>query len=108
MEDKEEDLLEQKRRFHIQSEQKRRAQIRDGFQTLNSLLPNLNRNGKTPSKALILKKAVHYLNGLKGNQLLMLSELERLRIENWNLKQANMFAMKDNNIDEINKNMCFY
>ncbi|KXN72946.1 HLH-domain-containing protein, partial [Conidiobolus coronatus NRRL 28638] len=65
-----------RRQIHIQSEQKRRAQIKDGFEELRKQLPNCN--NKQISKAAILHKTVAHLHHLKGTQVVLLTEIERL------------------------------
>ncbi|CAI2200070.1 1472_t:CDS:2, partial [Funneliformis geosporum] len=44
-----------RRQIHIQSEQRRRAEIKDGFEELRRQLP-INNNGRKMSKALLLQK----------------------------------------------------
>lgn len=78
---------EMRRQVHIQSEQKRRAQIKDGFDTLRQNLPS-DCIKKKSSKALILKRTIQYLQQLKNNQIFILSELKRLEEENEKLKQS--------------------
>jgi hypothetical protein len=45
-----------RRQIHIQSEQRRRAEIKDGFEELRRQLP-INNNGRKMSKALLLQKS---------------------------------------------------
>ncbi|KAI0237145.1 hypothetical protein L0F63_000154 [Massospora cicadina] len=80
---------ELRRQIHIQSEQKRRAQIKDGFEELRKQLPNCN--NKQISKAAILSKAVLHLQHLKSTQHVLVSEIDRLRLENDQLR--NMQAL---------------
>lgn len=47
--------VEMRRQIHIQSEQKRRAQIRDGFDELRKHLPGCN--NKKMSKAALLTRS---------------------------------------------------
>src|SRR5438067_5922278 len=47
---------EMRRRMHIQSEQKRRAEIKDGFEDLRRQLPISNHSRKM-SKAMLLQKS---------------------------------------------------
>lgn len=68
---------EQKRENHIQSEQKRRNLIRQGFDELCALVPELKAGGY--SKSAVLVHAANYLDDLKkGNAQLRiyLSQLE--------------------------------
>ncbi|OAD01300.1 helix-loop-helix DNA-binding domain-containing transcription factor, partial [Mucor lusitanicus CBS 277.49] len=69
-----------KRQIHIQSEQKRRAQIKDGFEDLRNELPScLN---KKMSKVALLHRTVQHIQHLKNTQMTILAELERLVGEN--------------------------
>ncbi|KAI8344777.1 hypothetical protein BC941DRAFT_366328 [Chlamydoabsidia padenii] len=77
--------LEMRRQIHIQSEQKRRAQISDGFQELRQHLPGCI--NKKMSKAALLHRTVQHLQHLKTNQSSLLTELERLVNENEQLKK---------------------
>ncbi|SAM03266.1 hypothetical protein [Absidia glauca] len=77
--------LEMRRQIHIQSEQKRRAQISDGFQELRQHLPGCI--NKKMSKAALLHRTVQHLQHLKNNQSSLLTELERLVNENEQLKK---------------------
>ncbi|KAI8637582.1 hypothetical protein BD408DRAFT_424286 [Parasitella parasitica] len=76
---------EMRRQIHIQSEQKRRAQIKDGFDELRKHLPGCN--NKKMSKAALLTRTVQQLQHLKGMQTELLSEVERLLQENESLKK---------------------
>lgn len=96
---------ELRRQIHIQSEQKRRAQIKDGFEDLRNELPScLN---KKMSKVALLHKsnyisvlphsksvifiilliAVQHIQHLKNTQMTILAELERLVQENEQLRK---------------------
>ncbi len=72
-----------RRQIHIKSEQKRRAQIKNGFDILKENLPC---NNKNMSKSLILKHTIQHLQHLKNNEIFILSELKRLDQENGKLK----------------------
>ncbi|KAI7900507.1 uncharacterized protein BX663DRAFT_458728 [Cokeromyces recurvatus] len=74
-----------RRQIHIQSEQKRRAQIKDGFDELRKHLPGCN--NKKMSKAALLTRTVQQLQHLKEMQNELLSEVERLLKENESLKK---------------------
>ncbi|KAI9257436.1 hypothetical protein BY458DRAFT_518946 [Sporodiniella umbellata] len=76
---------EMRRQIHIQSEQKRRAQIKDGFDELKKHLPGCH--NKKMSKAALLTRTVQQLQHLKGMQNELLSEIERLGQENETLKK---------------------
>ncbi|ORZ14102.1 hypothetical protein BCR42DRAFT_61669 [Absidia repens] len=74
-----------RRQIHIQSEQKRRAQIKDGFEDLRNELPScLN---KKMSKVALLQRTVQHIQHLKSTQITILGELERLMNENEHLKK---------------------
>jgi hypothetical protein len=66
-----------RRQMHIQCEQKRRAQIKDGFEELKTEMPGYQ--NKRVSKAVLLTKAVGYIRQLKAERMSMIAELERLR-----------------------------
>ncbi|KAI9010948.1 hypothetical protein CLU79DRAFT_444615 [Phycomyces nitens] len=80
-----EDNTELRRQIHIQSEQKRRAQIKDGFEELRNHLPGCN--SKKMSKAALLTRTVQQIDHLKKVQNDLLSEVERLALENETLKK---------------------
>ncbi|KAI8350398.1 hypothetical protein BD560DRAFT_337640 [Blakeslea trispora] len=76
---------ELRRQIHIQSEQKRRAQIKDGFEELRNELPScLN---KKMSKVALLHRTIQQIQHLKSNQAMILSEVERLTHENEQLRK---------------------
>ncbi|CEP18834.1 hypothetical protein [Parasitella parasitica] len=78
-------VTELRRQIHIQSEQKRRAQIKDGFEDLRTELPAcLN---KKMSKVTLLHRTVQHIQHLKSTQMTILTELERLVQENEQLKR---------------------
>ncbi|ORZ23296.1 hypothetical protein BCR42DRAFT_404435 [Absidia repens] len=77
--------VEMRRQIHIQSEQKRRAQIKDGFDELRKHLPGCN--NKKMSKAALLTRTVQQLQHMKVMQTELLSEVERLVQENDDLKK---------------------
>ncbi|KAG2207113.1 hypothetical protein INT46_004089 [Mucor plumbeus] len=74
-----------RRQVHIQSEQKRRAQIKDGFEELKAHLPGCIH--KKLSKAALLTRTVQQLEHMKKMQNELLDEVERLVKENSNLKK---------------------
>ncbi|KAI7867994.1 hypothetical protein BDF14DRAFT_1742757 [Spinellus fusiger] len=78
------DAAEVRRQVHIQSEQKRRAQIKDGFDQLRQYLPGCLT--KKMSKAALLHRTVQHLQYLKNTQSTLLTELERLAKENEQLR----------------------
>ncbi|KAI9316590.1 hypothetical protein BX666DRAFT_1944878 [Dichotomocladium elegans] len=76
---------ELRRQIHIQSEQKRRAQIKNGFDDLRNHLPGCS--NKKMSKAALLTRTVQQIQHLKNMQAELLSEVERLVQENETLKK---------------------
>jgi len=63
---------------HISAEQKRRFNIKMGFDTLNSLISN---NSKLTSHAITLQKTVEYITKLQQERGQMQEEARRLREE---------------------------
>jgi len=88
------DTAEVKRQTHIQSEQKRRAQIKDGFEELRQQLPLSNLSSKKMSKATILINTVIYLQQIKASHQALTQELEKVQKENEQLRSlhGNMFS----------------
>ncbi|XP_032742306.1 MLX-interacting protein [Rattus rattus] len=66
------------RQKHISAEQKRRFNIRMGFNTLNSLISN---NSKQTSHAITLQKTMEYITKLQQERMQMQEEARRLREE---------------------------
>jgi len=90
---------EMRRQIHIQSEQKRRAQIKDGFEDLRKQLPNCV--NKKISKASILSKTVLYIQQLKSSHFALAQELERVQAENERLRQFQEQLMQKQALDKI-------
>ncbi|KAF7725186.1 hypothetical protein EC973_000352 [Apophysomyces ossiformis] len=88
-----------RRQIHIQSEQKRRAQIRDGFEELRSHLPGCN--NKKMSKATLLTRTVQHMEHLRSMQNELLAEVERLAQENENLKKFQQGILQSQGIDKM-------
>ncbi|CAO3698815.1 unnamed protein product [Rhizopus stolonifer] len=102
-EDEDLSTAEIRRQVHIQSEQKRRAQIKDGFDELKSHLPGINKKMSkaallTRSKSIVIGVFIHVffffffiavqqLQHLKTMQNELLCEVERLSQENDSLKK---------------------
>lgn len=76
--------IQSRRRVHIQSEQRRRAQIKDGFDALRQHLPGCA--GKKISKVSLLSYTVQHLQHFKKSQNRIKIELERLIQDNEKLK----------------------
>ena len=78
---------ERRRVCHINAEQKRRCNIKNGFDTLKSLLPSLAQNSNTKiSKAAMLYKGADYIRLLKNEKFEQQKEYELLKqkIDNLN------------------------
>ncbi|ORX54916.1 HLH-domain-containing protein [Hesseltinella vesiculosa] len=91
--------MEMRRQIHIQSEQKRRAQISDGFQELRQHLPGCI--NKKMSKAALLHRTVQHLQHLKKNQSSLLTELERLVRENEQLNKFQESVLQKQALDRM-------
>ncbi|XP_053525597.1 MLX-interacting protein isoform X2 [Artibeus jamaicensis] len=72
------DVLKNRQMKHISAEQKRRFNIKMGFNTLNSLIAN---NSKLTSRAITLQKTVEYITKLQQERGQMQEEARRLRDE---------------------------
>ncbi|CAG8681708.1 8593_t:CDS:2, partial [Ambispora leptoticha] len=66
-----------KRQLHIQSEQKRRAEIKDAFKELRRQLPSTY-TGRKMSKTVLLQKAVSHLKNQSRKESFLLDEINRL------------------------------
>lgn len=76
--------IEQKRRNHIRHEKKRRALIKDGFNDLTELIPELR--GRTLSRSTILFKAADWLENLIQENEALVAQVSALESE----KAANL------------------
>ncbi|KAI9497341.1 hypothetical protein BDB00DRAFT_756730 [Zychaea mexicana] len=90
---------EMRRQIHIQSEQKRRAQIKDGFDELRQHLPGCV--NKKMSKAALLHRTVQHLQHLKSTQGALLAELERLANENEQLRKFQESVLHKQALDRM-------
>ena len=71
---------EQKRVGHIHAEQKRRYNIKNGFDMLHSLIPQLNQNPNTKlSKAAMLQKGADYIRQLRSERNQLKEEMDNLK-----------------------------
>lgn len=71
---------EQRRVGHIHAEQKRRYNIKNGFDMLHSLIPQLNQNPNTKlSKAAMLQKGADYIRQLRMERNQVKEEMENLK-----------------------------
>ncbi|EDV27650.1 uncharacterized protein TRIADDRAFT_53573 [Trichoplax adhaerens] len=78
------DPLERKRTAHSIAEQKRRDAIKKGFEDLQTLLPTLRNSsnaGQKHSKAIILQRAVEYLQYLTEDRRKLHEQLDQFRKE---------------------------
>ncbi|KAI7688221.1 hypothetical protein SSS_02632 [Sarcoptes scabiei] len=74
--------IEKRRVCHINAEQKRRGNIKNGFETVKSLLPESDFDSTTKiSKALMLQKAADYIQKLEREKCDQQKEFEKLRRE---------------------------
>ncbi|ORX60675.1 HLH-domain-containing protein [Hesseltinella vesiculosa] len=90
---------EMRRQIHIQSEQKRRAQIKDGFEELRAELPAcLN---KKMSKVALLHRTVQHIQHLKSTQTTILAELERLVHENEQLRSFQQSVLQKQALENM-------
>ena len=71
---------EQRRVGHIHAEQKRRYNIKNGFDMLYSLIPQLSQNPNTKmSKAAMLQKGADYIRLLREERHQLKDEMDKLR-----------------------------
>lgn len=71
---------EQRRVGHIHAEQKRRYNIKNGFDMLHSLIPQLSQNSNAKlSKAAMLQKGADYIRQLKAERHQLKDEMDSLR-----------------------------
>lgn len=85
-----------RRTCHINAEQKRRCNIKNGFDMLHSLIPQLNQNPNAKlSKAAMLQKGADYIRQLRAERSQLHDEMDSLRqqIECLNTAISNCQAM---------------
>ncbi|KAJ1074109.1 hypothetical protein K5549_017578, partial [Capra hircus] len=82
-------VLKNRQMKHISAEQKRRFNIKMGFDTLNSLISN---NTKLTSHAITLQKTVEYITKLQQERSQMQEEARRLREEIEELNATILFS----------------
>ncbi|CAG9838208.1 unnamed protein product [Diabrotica balteata] len=85
-----------RRSVHIHAEQKRRYNIKNGFDMIHSLIPHLNQNPNAKlSKAAMLQKGAEYIRQLRDERNQLKSEMESLRqqIESLNAAISNCQSM---------------
>ncbi|KAK9761623.1 hypothetical protein K7432_013348 [Basidiobolus ranarum] len=88
-----------RRQVHIQSEQKRRAQIKDGFDELKRHIPNCS--NKKISKACILNKTVQHLQSMRGTQMALMTQLQLIRSENQKLRRFYQAVQQQQTQDKL-------
>ncbi|XP_059616210.1 carbohydrate-responsive element-binding protein isoform X2 [Phlebotomus argentipes] len=72
----------QRRAGHIHAEQKRRYNIKNGFDVLQSLIPQLQQNPTAKlSKAAILQKGADYIRQLRAERAAIHEKTEAMRLE---------------------------
>lgn len=59
--------VERKRILHLNAEQNRRSALKDGFDQLLNLLPNMYSAGTKPTNAVVLARAAEHIRELKVN-----------------------------------------
>lgn len=80
---------EHRRVCHINAEQKRRCNIKNGFDTLRGLLPSISQNANTKiSKAAMLQKAAEYIRALKIERQKQTEEYDMLKQQIESLNQT--------------------
>ncbi|KAK9869757.1 hypothetical protein WA026_003489 [Henosepilachna vigintioctopunctata] len=87
---------DQRRAGHIHAEQKRRYNIKNGFDVIHSLIPHLNQNPNAKlSKAAMLQKGAEYIKQLRQEREQLKEEMNNLRqqIENLNTSISNCQSM---------------
>ncbi|KAH7955484.1 hypothetical protein HPB52_001034 [Rhipicephalus sanguineus] len=87
---------EHRRVCHINAEQKRRFNIKNGFESLRHLLPSLSQNPDSKvSKAQMLQQAGEYIRTLKNERQQQQEEADRLKkqIESFNQEIRKRFVM---------------
>ncbi|XP_045471854.1 MLX-interacting protein isoform X2 [Harmonia axyridis] len=96
---------DQRRVGHIHAEQKRRYNIKNGFDVIYSLIPHLNQNPNARlSKAAMLQKGAEYIRQLRQEREQLKEEMSNLRqqIESLNTSISNCQSMLPTNIAPIN------
>lgn len=71
-----------RRAGHIHAEQKRRCNIKNGFDMLHSLIPQLHQNPNAKlSKAAMLQKGAEYIRQLRSERTTLSDKMDALRQE---------------------------
>lgn len=79
----------QRRAGHIHAEQKRRYNIKNGFDMLHSLIPQLQQNPNAKlSKAAMLQKGADYIKLLRADRATVNDKMDILRKERDSLNNS--------------------
>ncbi|KAK3828439.1 MAG: hypothetical protein J3Q66DRAFT_322666 [Benniella sp.] len=78
--------IEQRRTSHKAAEQKRRDSLKNCFEDLRHMIPNIQE--KSPSKVFLLKKSFDYICNLKSEVAKRDLEMARLRVQHEFMKNA--------------------
>uniref|UniRef100_A0A914WG38 BHLH domain-containing protein n=1 Tax=Plectus sambesii TaxID=2011161 RepID=A0A914WG38_9BILA len=73
--------VERKRILHLHAEQSRRTALKDGFDQLMELLPNLYSGGTKPTNAVVLAKGGEYIRDLCNRKEEQENELQTVKDE---------------------------
>ena len=85
---------EHRRVCHINAEQKRRCNIKNGFDTLRAILPSISQNTSTKiSKAAMLQKAAERIRALKVERQQQQEEYDHLKQQIESLNQTIRFVI---------------
>ncbi|XP_061398154.1 protein WBSCR14 homolog [Musca vetustissima] len=71
----------QRRAGHIHAEQKRRYNIKNGFDQLHDLIPQLQQNNAKLSKAAMLQKGAEHIKHLRNERNILKERMDALRME---------------------------
>ena len=82
------------RASHNVLERKRRNELKGKFYSLRDCIPDLSGNKKIP-KVVILKKAISYIESIKGEESTLKTELQRHRKTNQELRRRLSAILKD-------------
>lgn len=90
---------EQRRVGHIHAEQKRRYNIKNGFDMLHSLIPQLSQNSSAKlSKAAMLQKGADYIRQLRAERHQLKEEMDSLKQQieclNTSIRYLQYFSLK--------------
>ncbi|KAK3106995.1 hypothetical protein FSP39_004612 [Pinctada imbricata] len=95
-----------KRDSHIKAEHRRRDKIQKGFETLRTLVPELEDAPAKESKAIMLKKTAEHCRKLKGDSKTLSNQEAALRSEITALNnqiQVLQLQLPDSGLDEVEK-----